>query len=107
MIVTRSGVGTTTGCAAGWRKSILLRLAQQQGLPLIVPFLNKCDLAVNTPLSDDLEEHVEALLGAYGFTPITPIWGAAWPALGNHASPWHECLEQLLLHLDYSVPLSF
>lgn len=81
----------------------LLRLVQEAGIPLVVPFLNKCDLAPWMARVDEIEEAVETALVDAGLPAVTPIWGAALPALVEPASTWNETVEQFLLHLDYHL----
>jgi elongation factor Tu len=83
----------------------LLRLAHQMGVPLVVPFLNKCDSTPGLAAIDAVDEAIEDELTSAGFCAVTPIWGAACPALIDPSSSWGETIEQLLLHLDHHLAL--
>ena len=83
----------------------LLRLAHRMGVPTVVPFLNKCDTTPGLAAIDAIDEMIEDELTIAGFCAVTPIWGAARPALIDPSSSWSETIEQLLLHLDHHLAL--
>ena len=82
-------------------------LAKQVGVPRIVVFLNKVDLA-DPELLELIEMEVRELLDKYGFdgdnTPI--IRGAAYPALQatDPNAPECKCIQELLDALDTWIP---
>ena len=82
-------------------------LAKQVGVPRIVVFLNKVDLA-DAELLELIEMEIRELLDKYGFdgdnTPI--IQGAAYPALQatDAADPACDCIQKLLDACDTWIP---
>ncbi len=82
-------------------------LAKQVGVPKIVVFLNKMDLA-DPELVELIEMEVRELLDKYGFdgdtTPI--IRGAAFPALQATSvdDPACKCIQDLMEALDSWIP---
>lgn len=74
-------VSATDGPMPQTREHILL--ARQVGVPKMVVFLNKCDMADDTEMQDLVEMEVRELLSSYGFdgegTPV--IRGSALKAL--------------------------
>jgi len=102
-------VAATDGPMPQTREHILL--ARQVGVPNIVVFMNKCDLASDTELQDLVEMEVRELLSKYGFpgddTPI--IRGSAVKALaaataGKKDDPALECIKQLMDAVDTFMP---
>ena len=86
------------------REHILL--ARQVGVPKVVVFLNKCDIA-DAELLDLIEMEVRELLTKYGFpgddTPV--VRGAAYPALqtpGDAAK--NDCIAKLMDAIDSFIP---
>ncbi len=87
------------------REHILL--ARQVGVPHLVVFLNKCDLADDSELIDLVEMELRELLTRYGFH------GDEVPFIRGSASIAHDnptdaratrCIVQLLDSLDNSIP---
>src|SRR3569832_143022 len=88
------------------REHILL--ARQVGVPRIVVFLNKIDLADDKELLELVEMEVRELLTKYGFpgddTPI--IKGSAKPALDNPGDATANApIDELVKSLDDYVPM--
>ena len=87
------------------REHILL--AKQVGVPKIVVFLNKVDLA-DAELLDLVEMEIRELLAKYDFdgdnTPI--IRGAAYPALQatDPNAPECKCIQELMDAIDTWIP---
>jgi elongation factor Tu len=101
-------VAATDGAMPQTREHILL--ARQVGVPHIVVFLNKCDIA-DPDMTDMVEEEIRDLLTEYKFpgktTPI--VRGSASKALaaataGKKDDPACECIKQLLNALDSYMP---
>lgn len=89
------------------REHILL--ARQVGVPSIVVFLNKCDMA-DPELIELTEMEVRELLNAYGFpgdeTPV--IKGSALKALECPSTdpndPAYACIHELMEAVDHFIP---
>lgn len=78
-------------------------LAKQVGVPYIVVFLNKMDLA-DAELVDLVEEEVRDLLAKYGFDRDCPIIrGSATKALEGDAAN-EDAVMELVKALDESIP---
>ena len=101
-------VSATDGPMPQTREHILL--ARQVGVPHIVVFMNKCDLANDAELQDLVEMEIRELLSKYGFpgddTPI--IRGSAAKALaaaaaGNLGADT-KCIDDLMDALDSFIP---
>ena len=102
-------VAATDGPMPQTKEHILL--ARQVGVPHIVVFMNKCDLANDTELQDLVEMEVRELLSKYGFpgddTPI--IRGSASKALaaitdGKMDDPAVKPIEELMAAVDSFIP---
>jgi len=84
-------------------------LAQQVGVPYIVIFLNKCDIA-DEELIELTEMEVRDLLNTYGFPgDITPvIKGSAMLALESTSTdpkdPVYDCIHELMKAVDEFIP---
>ena len=84
-------------------------LAQQVGVPHIVIFLNKCDIA-DEELIELTEMEVRDLLNTYGFPgDITPvIKGSALIALESTntdpKAPEYDCIHELMKAVDEFIP---
>ena len=81
-------------------------LARQIGVPALVVFMNKCDMA-DPELIDLVELETRELLSAHGFddqsTPI--IRGAAKPALDNPSdADASACITELMNAMDRAIP---
>ena len=82
-------------------------LAKQVGVPKIVVFLNKVDLA-DPELLELIEMEIRELLDKYGFdgenTPI--VKGAAYPALQatDPTAPECNCIQELMDAIDSWIP---
>lgn len=85
------------------REHILL--ARQVGVPRIVVFLNKCDMANDAELQELVEMEVRDLLTSYGFdgnnTPI--IRGSALGALQGKPE-WEQKIQELMDQVDTWIP---
>jgi len=101
-------VAATDGPMPQTREHILL--ARQVGVPHIVVFMNKCDLADDSELQDLVEMEIRELLDKYGFpgdkTPI--IRGSAVKALAaaqaGNLGPDTKCIDDLMDALDSFIP---
>jgi len=101
-------VSATDGPMPQTREHILL--ARQVGVPHIVVFMNKCDLASDAELQDLVEMEIRELLTKYGFpgdkTPI--VKGSAAKALAaaqaGKLGPDTECIDKLMEALDSFLP---
>ena len=78
-----------------------LLLARQVGVPKIIVFLNKADLA-DPDMLELCEEDVKDTLVSYGFDAATPIIkGSAFKALNESSDPANTaCIEELLTAMD-------
>ncbi|MCR5614152.1 elongation factor Tu [Treponema sp.] len=78
-----------------------LLLARQVGVPKIIVFLNKADLA-DPDMLELCEEDVKDTLVSYGFSADTPIIkGSAFKALNEASNPENtKCIEELLTAMD-------
>lgn len=97
-------LSATDGPMPQTREHILL--ARQVGVPNIVVFINKCDIA-DPELTDLVEMEVRDLLTKYGFNgeSVTVVRGAAKPALDNPKDAEKiKCIEELLDALDKDIP---
>jgi elongation factor Tu len=99
-------VAATDGPMPQTREHILL--ARQVGIPKIVVYLNKCDLAKDEELLELVEMEVRELLSANGFdganTPI--IRGSAVSAVeGKSDSLGKESIDNLLNACDTYIPM--
>ena len=101
-------VAATDGPMPQTREHILL--ARQVGVPYIVVFLNKCDIADDEELVDLVEMEVRELLNEYGFdgdnTPV--IRGSAYQALQEAAAgtegKWSKAIDELMDAVDSYIP---
>jgi elongation factor Tu len=98
-------VAADSGAEPQTREHILL--ARQVGVPKMIVFLNKMDLA-DPELVDMVEEEVRELLTNYGFpgeeTPI--LRGSAFKAMSELDNPEStKCIEDLLNTMDEYFPL--
>ena len=101
-------VAATDGPMPQTREHILL--ARQVGVPYIVVFLNKCDIADDDELVDLVEMEVRELLSEYGFdgdnTPV--IRGSAYQALQEAAAgtegKWSLAIDELMDAVDAYIP---
>ncbi|WP_033160076.1 elongation factor Tu [Mycoplasmoides alvi] len=96
-------VSATDGPMPQTREHILL--ARQVGVPKMVVFLNKCDVASDPEMQELVAEEVKDLLKSYGFdgdnTPI--IHGSALGALNGEAQ-WEEKIKELMKAVDETIP---
>ena len=102
-------VAATDGPMPQTREHILL--ARQVGVPYIIVFMNKCDLADDAELQDLVEMEIRDLLTQNGFPgdDVPVIKGSAAKALaaaqaGDASSPDLECIKQLLDAVDNYIP---
>ncbi|MSR18271.1 MAG: elongation factor Tu, partial [Phycisphaerales bacterium] len=97
-------VSGTDGVMPQTREHILL--ARQVGVPQLVVFLNKCDIA-DPELLELIEMEVRELLTKYGFDGdnIPIVRGAAFPALQNPGdAKLNECIGKLMDAIDSYIP---
>ena len=97
-------LSATDGPMPQTREHILL--ARQVGVPNIVVFINKCDIA-DPELLDLIEMEARDLLTKYGFNgeTTTIVRGAAKPALDDPTNPEkNQCIADLLAALDTQIP---
>ena len=96
-------VAATDGPMPQTREHILL--SRQVGVPIIVVFLNKCDMVDDDELLDLVDMEVRDLLNEYGFpgddTPI--IRGSALKALEGDPK-WVGAIEELMAAVDSYIP---
>ncbi len=102
-------VAATDGPMPQTREHILL--ARQVGVPYIVVFMNKCDLADDAELQDLVEMEIRELLTKNGFPgdKVPVIKGSAAKALaaaqaGNRQSPDLKCIDELMAAVDTYIP---
>ena len=78
-----------------------LLLARQVGVPKIIVFLNKADIA-DPDMLELCVEDVKDCLKKYGFSEDTPIiQGSAFKALNEASNPENtKCIEELLTAMD-------
>ena len=77
-----------------------LLLARQVGVPKIIVFLNKVDIA-DPELLELIEEEMRDTLKEYGFEGDTPIVkGSAFKALNDPTPENTACIEELLAAMD-------
>jgi len=97
-------VAATDGPMPQTREHILL--ARQVGVPKMVVFLNKCDIANDPEIIELVEMEIRELLNEYGFdgdnTPI--IRGSALEALNNPTGEWGEKIKELMDACDSYIP---
>lgn len=97
-------VSATDGPMPQTREHILL--ARQVGVPKMVVFLNKCDMADDAEMQDLVEMEVRELLSSYGFdgdnTPV--IRGSALKSLEGDEK-WTKSIQDLLDAVDSYIPL--
>ena len=96
-------VAATDGVMAQTNEHILL--ARQVGVPKIVVFMNKCDIA-DEELLDLVEMEIREALDKQDFpgddTPI--IRGSAREALENPNGPWGEKIVELFNEIEAYIP---
>ena len=102
-------VAATDGPMPQTREHILL--ARQVGVPYIVVFMNKCDLADDAELQDLVEMEIRDLLTQNGFPgdSVPVIKGSAAKALaaaqaGDASSADLNCIKQLMEAVDTYIP---
>jgi len=102
-------VAATDGPMPQTREHILL--ARQVGVPYIVVFMNKCDLADDAELQDLVEMEIRDLLTQNGFPgdSVPVIKGSAAKALaaaqaGDSSSPDLNCIKELMEAIDTYIP---
>lgn len=97
-------VAADSGPEPQTREHILL--ARQVGVPKLIVFLNKMDLA-DPELVDLIEMEVAELLESFGFESDTPmIKGSAFEALSNpEDADKTKCIQELLDAMDTWFPL--
>ena len=96
-------VAATDGVMPQTREHILL--AKQVGVPRIVIFMNKCDMASDPEIQELVEMEIRDLLNKYDFdgdnSPV--IRGSALGALKGEAQ-WEESIAKLLDAVDEWIP---
>ncbi len=97
-------VAADSGPEPQTREHILL--ARQVGVPKLIVFLNKMDLA-DPELVELVEVEVQELLEYYGFDPNCPIIkGSAFQAMTNPTDPEAtKCVQELLDAMDSYFPI--
>jgi elongation factor Tu len=98
-------VAADSGAEPQTREHILL--ARQVGVPKLIVFMNKMDLA-DPELVDMVEEEVRDLLNMYGFpgNEIPVIRGSAFRAMSEPENPEaSKCIEDLLQAMDTYFPV--
>ena len=102
-------VAATDGPMPQTREHILL--ARQVGVPYIVVFMNKCDLADDAELQDLVEMEIRDILTQNGFPgdEVPVIKGSAAKALaaaqaGDASSPDLDCIKKLMEAVDTYIP---
>ena len=92
-------VAGTDGVMPQTREHLLL--ARQVGVPKIIVFLNKADIA-DPDMLELCEEDIKDTLKTYGFSEDTPIIkGSAFKALNEASNPENtKCIEELLTAMD-------
>ena len=92
-------VAGTDGVMPQTREHLLL--ARQVGVPKIIVFLNKADIA-DPDMLELCEEDIKDTLKTYGFSEETPIIkGSAFKALNEASNPENtKCIEELLTAMD-------
>lgn len=92
-------VAGTDGVMPQTREHLLL--ARQVGVPKIIVFLNKADIA-DPDMLELCVEDVKDCLKEYGFSEDTPIiQGSAFKALNEASNPENtKCIEELLTAMD-------
>ena len=97
-------VAADSGPEPQTREHILL--ARQVGVPKLIVFLNKMDLA-DPELVELVEVEVQELLESYDFDSECPIIkGSAFEAMSNPQDPEKtKCIEELLEAMDTYFPL--
>jgi elongation factor Tu len=96
-------VAATDGAMPQTREHILL--ARQVGVPRIVVFINKCDMAADPEIQELVEMEIRDLLTSYGFdgdnTPV--IRGSALKGLQGDATG-EASLQKLMDSVDDYIP---
>ena len=97
-------VAATDGPMAQTREHILL--SRQVGVPKMVVFLNKCDVADDEELLELVEMEIRDLLSEYDFPgdEIPVIRGSAFQALQDPNGPWGDKLLELMAAVDEYIP---
>lgn len=97
-------VAADSGPEPQTREHILL--ARQVGVPKLIVFLNKMDIA-DPELVELVEVEVQELLESYGFDPNCPIIkGSAFEALTHQDDPEKtKCIKELLDAMDEYFPI--
>ena len=99
-------VAGTDGPLAQTREHVLL--ARQVGVPAIVVFMNKCDIA-DEELLELVEMEIRDLLNEYDFPgdDIPIIKGSAREALNapsDLSNPAYDCIKELMANVDSYIP---
>lgn len=85
-----------------------IRLSRQFGIPHIVVYLNKCDLAKDEEVIDLVEKEVRQLLDKHGYSGDTTkiVRGSALKALNHDDSDGYgiHSIEKLMYALDNDIP---
>lgn len=97
-------VAADSGPEPQTREHILL--ARQVGVPKLIVFLNKMDIA-DPELVELVEVEVQELLESYGFEPDCPIIkGSAFQAMSNpDDAEANKCIQELLDAMDSYFPV--
>ncbi len=97
-------VAATDGPMAQTREHILL--SRQVGVPYIVVFMNKCDMAEDEELLDLVEMEIRELLSEYEFPgdDIPVIRGSAFQALQDPSGAWGDKILELFEQVEAYIP---
>ena len=95
-------VAATDGVMAQTKEHILL--SRQVGVPYIVVFLNKCDMADDPELIALVEMEVTEQLEEYGFEGCAIIKGSALKALEDPNGEWGDKIMELMDTVDEYIP---
>ena len=95
-------VAATDGVMAQTKEHILL--SRQVGVPYIVVFLNKCDMADDEELLELVEMEVTEQLEEYDFKDCPIVKGSALKALEDPMGPWGDKIMELMDTIDSYIP---
>ena len=95
-------VAATDGVMAQTKEHILL--SRQVGVPYIIVFLNKCDMADDPELIELVEMEVTEQLEEYDFNDCPIIKGSALKALEDPSSEWGDKIMELMDTVDSYIP---
>jgi len=99
-------VDATQGGQEQTREHVLL--ARQVGVPHLIVFVNKMDVA-DPELVDLVVLDIEELLRGFGYVDVPIVKGSALGALlavaeGRHGDPWIAAIDELAATMDRAIP---